>query len=239
MNNGDGRPLIQATKFNINGQKQYHCCPRHNNNNIDFSNPSRNNNIAQLPNNKQRHHPVVPVKEDGGHTTVMIRNIPNRFTRDMLMDFLDDHCNLENQKAKQLIIQIHNVDAEAEPIIVSAFDFLYLPMDFKEKKSLRGTLKAPSLLVRANMNIYLCASAPRAMVQRRQSTNALLENAPPNQAQICRLDHSVWFFAGLHAATNNDCIVGLLRWSGRVGGPCHLDQLMTVERAGGGLHRPG
>ena len=79
MNNGDGRPLIQANKFNVNGQKQYHCCPRHNNNNIDFSNYSRNNNIA-LPNNKQRHHPVMPVKEDGGHTTVMIRNIPNRLT---------------------------------------------------------------------------------------------------------------------------------------------------------------
>ncbi|KAI9180634.1 hypothetical protein LWI28_006839 [Acer negundo] len=50
--------------------------------------------------------------------------------RDMLMDFLDEHCKFENQKAKQLI-QIHNGDTEAEPIIVSAFDFLYLPMDFK------------------------------------------------------------------------------------------------------------
>ncbi|KAK3217958.1 hypothetical protein Dsin_011928 [Dipteronia sinensis] len=50
--------------------------------------------------------------------------------RDMLMDFLDDHCNLENQKAKQLIIQIHNVDAETKPIFVSAFNFLYLPTDF-------------------------------------------------------------------------------------------------------------
>ncbi|KAK3195397.1 hypothetical protein Dsin_026707 [Dipteronia sinensis] len=101
-------------KFNFNAQKKYHY--------------SRNN-IALL-NNKQRHYPVVPVKEDGGNTTVMIRNIPNRLTRDMLMDFLDDHCKFENQKAKQLI-QIQNGDAEAEPIIVSAFDFLYLPMDFK------------------------------------------------------------------------------------------------------------
>ncbi|KAK0581502.1 hypothetical protein LWI29_014560 [Acer saccharum] len=124
INNGDHamRPGFQEgrdsstsqPKFNFNAKKKCHY--------------SRNN-IA-LPNNKQRHHPVVPLKEEGGHTTVMIRNIPNRLTRDMLMDFLDDHCKLENQKAKQLI-QIHNGDAEAEPIIVSAFDFLYLPMDFK------------------------------------------------------------------------------------------------------------
>ncbi|KAL5855924.1 hypothetical protein ACOSQ4_005726 [Xanthoceras sorbifolium] len=116
--NGEGRD--SQGKFN-NGKK-HHCCRR---NNIDLSNySSRNVQYGGVVLPKQRH-PVVAVQEDGGDTTVMIRNIPNRFTREMLMDFLDDHCMVENQKAKQL------QNGEAESIIVSAFDFLYLPMDFE------------------------------------------------------------------------------------------------------------
>ncbi|WOL13750.1 hypothetical protein Cni_G22528 [Canna indica] len=48
-------------------------------------------------------------------TTVMIRNIPNKFSRDMLIELLDQHCAKENKEA-------------APP---SAYDFVYLPMDFK------------------------------------------------------------------------------------------------------------
>ncbi|KAJ7001326.1 hypothetical protein NC653_011682 [Populus alba x Populus x berolinensis] len=94
------------------------------------------------------------VLPDGQDTTVMIRNIPNRYTylvlrialslsplvsmtvegffssssllgliknREMLTEFLDSHCMMENEKAK-----LQNSDSTKETI-VSAFDFLYLP----------------------------------------------------------------------------------------------------------------
>lgn len=41
----------------------------------------------------------------------------------MLVEFLDDHCMLENKKVKD--------DNSEEPNIVSAFDFVYLPIDFR------------------------------------------------------------------------------------------------------------
>ncbi|KAK9942720.1 hypothetical protein M0R45_008370 [Rubus argutus] len=61
---------------------------------------------------------VMPVIKDGDCTTVMIRNIPNKYTRDMLMTFLDNHCANGNRKS--------DGGEESE----SAFDFLYLPIDF-------------------------------------------------------------------------------------------------------------
>ncbi|KAF8099027.1 hypothetical protein N665_0254s0028 [Sinapis alba] len=51
-------------------------------------------------------------------TTVMLRNIPNKYTREMLIEFLDEHCEGENNKE------------EDEEI---AYDFLYLPIDFQSK----------------------------------------------------------------------------------------------------------
>ncbi|CAK7340163.1 unnamed protein product [Dovyalis caffra] len=72
--------------------------------------------------NSGQKHPVLPHGQD---TTVMIRNIPNKYTREMLMEFLDSHCMMENEKAK-----LQNSDSTKETL-VSAFDFLYLPIDFR------------------------------------------------------------------------------------------------------------
>ncbi|KAF9670484.1 hypothetical protein SADUNF_Sadunf13G0073900 [Salix dunnii] len=74
--------------------------------------------------NSRQKHSVFPVLPNGQDTTVMIKNIPNRYTREMLMEFLDRHCMMENEKAK---LQDPGSSKEA---IVSAFDFLYLPIDF-------------------------------------------------------------------------------------------------------------
>ncbi|XP_050234871.2 protein MEI2-like 6 [Mercurialis annua] len=71
---------------------------------------------------RPKSYPVVPIQSDGHCTTVMIKNIPNKYTRVLLMEFLDNHCMLENEKANKL----QNNDR-----ILSAFDFLYLPMDFE------------------------------------------------------------------------------------------------------------
>ncbi|CAF1880945.1 unnamed protein product, partial [Brassica oleracea var. botrytis] len=56
--------------------------------------------------------------ESNGDTTVMLRNIPNKYTREMLIEFLDEHCGAENNKEE---------DEE------NAYDFLYLPIDFQSK----------------------------------------------------------------------------------------------------------
>ncbi|XVF67790.1 hypothetical protein PTKIN_Ptkin10aG0150100 [Pterospermum kingtungense] len=81
-------------------------------------------------NNNREKHPPIPLKSDGKETTVMIRNIPNRYTREMLKDFLDQHCMLTNGEADQS--QNAGTGADEEPLC-SAFDFLYLPIDFVTK----------------------------------------------------------------------------------------------------------
>ncbi|XP_027150347.1 protein terminal ear1-like [Coffea eugenioides] len=61
--------------------------------------------------------PTAPVKEDSAfcsYTTVMIKNIPNQYRRNDLMQLLDIYCK--------------NYDLE--------YDFLYLPMDFWRKDNL-------------------------------------------------------------------------------------------------------
>ncbi|XWS54973.1 hypothetical protein CRYUN_Cryun10bG0135400 [Craigia yunnanensis] len=80
-------------------------------------------------NNNREKHPLIPLKSDGKETTVMIRNIPNRYTREMLKDFLDQHCMLTNREAESQI-----TGSDEEPSL-SAFDFLYLPIDFVTKSN--------------------------------------------------------------------------------------------------------
>ncbi|XP_078444331.1 protein terminal ear1-like [Wolffia australiana] len=56
--------------------------------------------------------------EDGTRTTVMIKNVPNKYSREMLVKLLDEHCAEENGRRA----------TEEEP--PSQYDFVYLPMDF-------------------------------------------------------------------------------------------------------------
>ncbi|CAN6198669.1 unnamed protein product [Urochloa humidicola] len=51
-------------------------------------------------------------------TSLMVRNIPNHFTRKRLMSIIDEHCFIENQK-----ITPGGVKSE--------YDFLYVPIDFR------------------------------------------------------------------------------------------------------------
>ncbi|MBA0788572.1 hypothetical protein Gotri_006917 [Gossypium trilobum] len=133
--------------------------------------------------NKREKHPPIPLKPDGLETTVMIKNIPNRYTyiyiifwfhpysmlwclllietcedllgcltdlyrilclkhlnevldigvcrREMLEDVLDQHCMLTNKEAES---QIGSADEDEQPSL-SAFDFLYLPIDFVTKSN--------------------------------------------------------------------------------------------------------
>ncbi|KAK8507714.1 hypothetical protein V6N12_067044 [Hibiscus sabdariffa] len=58
-------------------------------------------------------------KKFDGKTSLMIRNVPNHFKRHHLQRLLDHHCRDENMKAQT-----------GSDFCKSAYDFLYLPMDF-------------------------------------------------------------------------------------------------------------
>ncbi|KAK1307823.1 Protein terminal ear1 [Acorus calamus] len=63
-------------------------------------------------------------------TSLMIKNIPNRYTRAMLLEWLDEHCRDENDKATQFSA------LSGLPLTTSQYDFVYLPIDFKNKCNL-------------------------------------------------------------------------------------------------------
>ncbi|XP_043697708.1 protein terminal ear1 homolog [Telopea speciosissima] len=58
-----------------------------------------------------------------GITSLMIQNIPNRLSRKMLIQLLDEHC-----KEKNKVILGFKINPPTPP---SEYDFVYLPMDFK------------------------------------------------------------------------------------------------------------
>ncbi|PNX96695.1 protein terminal ear1-like [Trifolium pratense] len=70
--------------------------------------------------NRRCRFPIVPVRPDGEETTVMIKNIPSKYNRDMLVNFLENHCMVENAKENEI--------GEESTF---AFDFVYLPIDFR------------------------------------------------------------------------------------------------------------
>ncbi|CAA7401551.1 unnamed protein product [Spirodela intermedia] len=61
----------------------------------------------------------------GTRTTVMIKNIPNKYRRELLVKLLDDHCVEENKK---LSSSSDTPPVDAPP---SEYDFVYLPIDFR------------------------------------------------------------------------------------------------------------
>ncbi|THU68181.1 hypothetical protein C4D60_Mb08t01200 [Musa balbisiana] len=63
-----------------------------------------------------------PSSRSDSRTTVMIRNIPNKYSRKLLLNMLDNHCKHCNE-------QIGEEDDDP----ISAYDFVYLPIDFNNK----------------------------------------------------------------------------------------------------------
>ncbi|KAF9673392.1 hypothetical protein SADUNF_Sadunf10G0019300 [Salix dunnii] len=55
-------------------------------------------------------------------TTVMIKNIPNKYSQKLLLNMLDNHCIHCNEQI---------ADGDDQPL--SSYDFLYLPIDFNNK----------------------------------------------------------------------------------------------------------
>ncbi|KAJ1386160.1 Terminal EAR1-like, RNA recognition motif 3 [Sesbania bispinosa] len=79
----------------------------------------------------KKHETRFLIKEDAAtaesgcidsRTTVMIKNIPNKYSQKLLLNMLDNHCIHCNE-------QIGNGDDK----ILSSYDFVYLPIDFNNK----------------------------------------------------------------------------------------------------------
>ncbi|XP_024995355.1 protein terminal ear1 homolog [Cynara cardunculus var. scolymus] len=82
---------------------------------------------------RERYDPRFLIKEDGiisessfsdSRTTVMIKNIPNKYSQKLLLNMLDNHCIHCNE-------QIAGGSGGDQPL--SSYDFVYLPIDFMNK----------------------------------------------------------------------------------------------------------
>ncbi|GKC42974.1 putative ribonuclease H-like domain-containing protein, partial [Tanacetum coccineum] len=83
--------------------------------------PRFNEGAKRLFIKKQHHREIILKLDPSDHvsTSVMIRNIPNNYTRELLVKFLEDHCKTQNEMVEN--------DGK------SAFDFVYPPIDFKHR----------------------------------------------------------------------------------------------------------
>ncbi|KAI3435141.1 RRM domain-containing protein [Psidium guajava] len=69
---------------------------------------------------------VAESSSGDSRTTVMIKNIPNKYSQMLLLNMLDNHCIHCNE---QQVGEDHCEDDDGQPL--SAYDFVYLPIDFK------------------------------------------------------------------------------------------------------------
>ncbi|KAG8368188.1 hypothetical protein BUALT_Bualt15G0019200 [Buddleja alternifolia] len=75
---------------------------------------------------EESRHKVTPLKRDEEKTTIMIKNIPYDFPRQELINVLDGFCKMENAKSRN--------EGTSQEDVIYAYDFLYLPIDFKTNK---------------------------------------------------------------------------------------------------------
>ncbi|CAH8361053.1 unnamed protein product [Eruca vesicaria subsp. sativa] len=61
-------------------------------------------------------------------TTLMIKNIPNKYSQKLLLNMLDNHCIHINETITE---ERDEQEAHHQPL--SSYDFVYLPMDFNNK----------------------------------------------------------------------------------------------------------
>ncbi|KAD5317192.1 hypothetical protein R6Q59_032524 [Mikania micrantha] len=87
---------------------------------------------------REKYDPKFLIKEDGvisessgvsdSRTTVMIKNIPNKYSQKLLLNMLDSHCIHCNE---QITGDGGGSGGRDEPL--SSYDFVYLPIDFVNK----------------------------------------------------------------------------------------------------------
>jgi hypothetical protein len=82
------------------------------------------------------------LQRENPRTTLMIKNIPNKYSQAMLLALLDAHCVRCNSKIPP---------GSNEPL--SAYDFVYLPIDFKNRCNL-GYAFVNFTSAQATLNLY-------------------------------------------------------------------------------------
>ncbi|KAK1377391.1 Terminal ear1 [Heracleum sosnowskyi] len=108
-------------------------------------------------------------------TTVMIKNIPNKYSQKLLLNMLDNHCIHHNQ-------QIDEDDDEP----LSSYDFVYLPIDFVNKcnvgygfvnmTSPEATLRLYNSFHRQNWEVFNSRKICQVTYARLQGVEALKEH---------------------------------------------------------------
>ncbi|KAH9619707.1 hypothetical protein KSS87_016767, partial [Heliosperma pusillum] len=139
------------------------------------------------------YHPVAVAANYpfGDSTSLMIRNIPIRFSRKEVMELVDEHCRKENEK-----ISSHD---EPQPQPLSEFDFLYLPIDFKSiwsimLDSLMFNLDLSYALVRTKGNLgyaFVNFTSWQGGARLFSSWNGSpWENCPYQTKKICQINRA-------------------------------------------------
>ncbi|XP_077229011.1 protein terminal ear1 homolog [Tasmannia lanceolata] len=97
--------------------------------NKSSSHSKNSNRCSSSSKNRQNQKPTYSdflFKEESDYmdlrTTVMIKNIPNKYSQKLLLNMLDNHCLHGNEQI---------TEGEDEPL--SSYDFVYLPIDFNNK----------------------------------------------------------------------------------------------------------
>ncbi|KAH7684932.1 Protein Mei2 essential for commitment to meiosis and related proteins protein [Dioscorea alata] len=145
---GESMGLIKRTSITTNSISGGIRRGKNNNNNNSSSSSSSSSSFKQQQRWKNHNHGIIKsevsmflFKEDvdtkessssssssspscrDSRTTVMIKNIPNKYSQKLLLNMLDSHCIHCNEQSGS--------GGGEEPI--SAYDFVYLPIDFNNK----------------------------------------------------------------------------------------------------------
>ncbi|GAV59784.1 RRM_1 domain-containing protein/RRM_2 domain-containing protein [Cephalotus follicularis] len=120
-------------------------------------------------------------------TTVMIKNIPNKYSQKLLLNMLDNHCIHCNEQI---------ADGDDQPM--SSYDFVYLPIDFNNKcnvgygfvnmTSAQATLRLYKAFHLQNWEVFNSRKICEVTYARVQGLQALKEHFK-NSKFACEMDH--------------------------------------------------
>ncbi|WJX33562.1 hypothetical protein P8452_21757 [Trifolium repens] len=140
----------------------------------------------------RKHEPRFFIKEDAivesdSRTTLMIKNIPNKYSQKLLLNMLDNHCKHCNDQIG---------DGDDQPL--SSYDFVYLPIDFKNKcnvgygfvnmTSPEATLRLYKAFHHQNWEVFNSRKICQLTYARIQGLEALKEHFK-NSKFPCEMEH--------------------------------------------------
>ncbi|CAH2065987.1 unnamed protein product [Thlaspi arvense] len=113
------REPVKVKSFNLNHQR-YEQQQKNINNVKRYSKKKPSDDDGYFTINEDA---IFAAESRDDRTTVMIKNIPNKYTQKLFLNMLDTHCNDCNQK----------IISEGKNTPMSSYDFVYLPIDFSNQ----------------------------------------------------------------------------------------------------------